>query len=85
VSILPISIRCAGDVIAVEWGGLHRMSDSDLNPFEEMRNGAAALFGEPSAIAAEIIVRSRGGGGRPLTESDGRIHHDRTPDECGPR
>lgn len=30
------------------------------------------------SIAAEIIARSWGGGGRPLTEVDGRIHHDRT-------
>ncbi len=28
------------------------------------------------SIAAEIIARRWGGGGRPLTESDGRIHHD---------
>ena len=28
------------------------------------------------SIAAEIIARSWGGGGRPLTEVDGRIHHD---------
>jgi xanthine dehydrogenase accessory factor len=29
------------------------------------------------SIAAEIIARRWGGGGRPLTEIDGRIHHDR--------
>ncbi|MGV0790276.1 XdhC family protein [Mycolicibacterium sp. XJ1819] len=28
------------------------------------------------SIAAEIIARRWGGGGRPLTETDGRIHHD---------
>jgi xanthine dehydrogenase accessory factor len=28
------------------------------------------------SIAAEIIARRWGGGGRPLTEGDGRIHHD---------
>ncbi len=28
------------------------------------------------SIAAEIIARRWGGGGRPLTEIDGRIHHD---------
>jgi xanthine dehydrogenase accessory factor len=28
------------------------------------------------SIAAEIIARRWGGGGRPLTEVDGRIHHD---------
>jgi xanthine dehydrogenase accessory factor len=28
------------------------------------------------SIAAEIIARRRGGGGRPLAEVDGRIHHD---------
>ena len=36
------------------------------------------------SIAAEIIARRWGGGGRPLTDTDGRIHHD--PDEtnqCG--
>jgi xanthine dehydrogenase accessory factor len=27
------------------------------------------------SIAAEIIARRWGGGGRPLTEIDGRIHH----------
>jgi len=31
------------------------------------------------SIAAEIIARSWGGGGRPLTEVDGRIHHDSAP------
>jgi xanthine dehydrogenase accessory factor len=31
------------------------------------------------SIAAEIIARSWGGGGRPLTEVDGRIHHDGAP------
>jgi xanthine dehydrogenase accessory factor len=30
------------------------------------------------SIAAEIIARCWGGGGRPLTEVDGRIHHDTT-------
>ena len=29
------------------------------------------------SIAAEIIARRWGGGGRPLTDTDGRIHHDR--------
>jgi xanthine dehydrogenase accessory factor len=29
------------------------------------------------SIAAEIIARRWGGGGKPLTEVDGRIHHDR--------
>jgi xanthine dehydrogenase accessory factor len=29
------------------------------------------------SIAAEIIARRWGGGGRPLTDIDGRIHHDR--------
>ncbi|SRX92476.1 xanthine dehydrogenase [Rhodococcus jostii RHA1] [Mycobacterium shimoidei] len=29
--------------------------------------------------AAMIIARSWGGGCHPLTELDGRIHHDRTP------
>ena len=28
------------------------------------------------SIAAEIIARRWGGGGRPLTETDGRIHHE---------
>jgi xanthine dehydrogenase accessory factor len=28
------------------------------------------------SIAAEIIARRWGGGGKPLTEVDGRIHHD---------
>jgi len=28
------------------------------------------------SIAAEIIARRWGGGGRPLTDTDGRIHHD---------
>jgi xanthine dehydrogenase accessory factor len=28
------------------------------------------------SIAAEIIARRWGGGGRPLAEVDGRIHHD---------
>jgi xanthine dehydrogenase accessory factor len=34
------------------------------------------------SIAAEIIARRWGGGGRPLTEVDGRIHHEggRWPD-----
>ena len=27
------------------------------------------------SIAAEIIARRWGGGGRPLAETDGRIHH----------
>jgi xanthine dehydrogenase accessory factor len=31
------------------------------------------------SIAAEIIARSWGGGGRPLSQTDGRIHHDGTP------
>lgn len=31
------------------------------------------------SIAAEIIARFWGGGGRPLTEVDGRIHHDGAP------
>lgn len=31
------------------------------------------------SIAAEIIARCWGGGGRPLTEVDGRIHHDAGP------
>ncbi|GFG73564.1 hypothetical protein MBOT_09290 [Mycobacterium botniense] len=31
------------------------------------------------SIAAEIIARCWGGGGRPLTELDGRIHHDPMP------
>lgn len=31
------------------------------------------------SIAAEIIARCWGGGGRPLTEVDGRIHHDVGP------
>jgi xanthine dehydrogenase accessory factor len=31
------------------------------------------------SIAAEIIARSRGRGGRPLAEVEGRIHHDVTP------
>ena len=30
------------------------------------------------SIAAEIIARRWGGGGRPLTETDGRIHHETT-------
>jgi xanthine dehydrogenase accessory factor len=28
------------------------------------------------SIAADIIAKRWGGGGRPLTETDGRIHHD---------
>ena len=32
------------------------------------------------SIAAEIIARRWGGGGRPLAEVDGRIHHDMTRD-----
>jgi xanthine dehydrogenase accessory factor len=31
------------------------------------------------SIAAEIIARCWGGGGRPLAEGDGRIHHDLVP------
>lgn len=31
------------------------------------------------SIAAEIIMRTRGGAGDPLTELAGRIHHDHTP------
>ncbi|OBI43725.1 XshC-Cox1 family protein [Mycobacterium kyorinense] len=31
------------------------------------------------SIAAEVIARCWGGGGRPLTEVDGRIHHDVEP------
>ena len=37
------------------------------------------------SIAAEIIARRWGGQGRPLTEVDGRIHHDMTEDALATR
>jgi xanthine dehydrogenase accessory factor len=34
------------------------------------------------SIAAEIIARRWGGGGRPLAEIGGRIHHDQDPEQA---
>lgn len=63
-------LRAAG-LTDVELSGLASPIGLDL--------GARTPEETAVSIVAEIIARRWGGGGRPLTESDCRIHHDKAP------
>ena len=58
------------------------LTDAELNRLASpigLDLGARTPEETAVSIAAEIIARRWGGGGRPLAELEGRIHHDEQP------